>query len=78
MREAEPLLTSALAVGRRVQGEQHPNTLQTMRAVAELYQDGGKYAEAESVYRNVLEGRRRGLGDEHPDTLRCPSHVGPC
>ena len=74
--QAEPLLESALVVGRRVQGEQHPNTLLTMKKLADLYKDEGKFAEAEMLYSSVVDGRRRALGDAHPDTLAARALLG--
>jgi hypothetical protein len=40
-----------------------------MIALALLFQNIGKYEEAESLYIKALEGRRRALGPQHPDTI---------
>lgn len=36
---------------------------------AKLYQEQGKLAEAESLFKKVLEIREKKLGAEHPDTV---------
>jgi len=36
-----------------------------------LYDDHGRYAEAEPLYLEALEGQRRVLGEDHPNTLTC-------
>ena len=67
--QSEPLFTEALEVQRRVLGEQHPSTLETMGNLALLYYSEGKYAQSEPLSIRVLDLRRRVLGEEHPNTL---------
>ena len=66
--EAVTLQASVLEIRRRVLGEEHPNTLNSMNSLAGLYRRQAKYAEAEQLDKKVLEIRRRVLGPQHPDT----------
>ncbi|MHC4115610.1 MAG: tetratricopeptide repeat protein [Planctomycetota bacterium] len=54
---------------RRILGEEHPNTLASMGSLAIVYEDQGRYDEAEKLHIKTLEIRRRVLGEEHPNTL---------
>jgi tetratricopeptide (TPR) repeat protein len=67
--EAQMQLDHALELRRRVQGEQHPDTLSVMRDLADVYIYEGKFAPAQILHAKVLEMRRRVLGEEHPATL---------
>jgi tetratricopeptide (TPR) repeat protein len=67
--EAQQQIGRALDLRRRVLGEKHRDTLETINYLAELYWYTGKYRRAEALFSTVLEGRRRALGREHPDTV---------
>jgi tetratricopeptide (TPR) repeat protein len=67
--DARRQMERALELQRPVLGEEHPSSLDTINAIAELCLDQGKYEEAEPLFINTLEIRRRVLGEEHPDTL---------
>ena len=54
--EAESLFLKALEVGRRVQGEEHPETLWRMGKLAALYRDQDRLAEAEPLNVKALAG----------------------
>jgi len=41
-----------------------------MNDLAELYQNEGKYTQAEPIITKVLEIQRRTLGQKHPNTLK--------
>ena len=69
-KDAQPLLETALQTQRRVVGQDHPDTLASANALANLYWFQGKYPEAEPLYRDIVERRTRVLGTDHPDTLR--------
>jgi eukaryotic-like serine/threonine-protein kinase len=69
-RDAQPLLEAALQTRRRIFGQDHPDTLASAHALANLYWYQGKYRESESLYHDVVERRTRSLGADHPDTLR--------
>ena len=60
---------AAGALRRRVLGEDHPDTLESLNSMGNLLRAQGKLAEAENALRTALAGRRRALGDAHPDTL---------
>jgi tetratricopeptide (TPR) repeat protein len=67
--DAESHLVESLAVRRRVLGDEHPSTLESIGAMGGLLSNQGKYEEAMPYYVEALETRRRVLGDEHPSTL---------
>ena len=50
-------------------GPEHPDTLASWSNLAAVYNNQGKYAQAEALYRQSLEINRRVLGPEHPGTL---------
>src|SRR5262249_50597565 len=64
-----PLQKQALETRRRVLGEDHPDTIASIRFMGSLLQGQGKSVEAESYMHESLEKSRRVLGEEHPDTL---------
>jgi tetratricopeptide (TPR) repeat protein len=66
---AERHLETAFKVRKRELGDEHPETLVSMDALAMLYDKQGRYDEAESLYRRTLDLQRRVLGVEHPYTL---------
>jgi tetratricopeptide (TPR) repeat protein len=68
--EAEPLRQEALAIGEKLHGVNHPNTVYLLNNLANLYWDRGKYDEAEPLYQRALAIREKVLGPEHPDTVR--------
>ena len=53
-REAEPHLRAALEIRRRVLGDKHPETGQSMVALAEWFAVSGRYAEAEPLLRDAV------------------------
>jgi serine/threonine protein kinase/tetratricopeptide (TPR) repeat protein len=67
--EAQQQEERALELRRQGLGESNPDTLASMEALAGLYADQDKNAQAEPLYRTVLQARRRLLGNEHPDTV---------
>ena len=74
--ESEPLFEEALGIRRRVLGPEHPDTLDSINDVANLYRRQGRYEEAEPLYDKALDVRRRVLGPEHPDTLISMNNLG--
>ena len=68
--DAQPLLEAALQTRRRVLGQDHPDTLASANALANLYWFQEKYREAEPLYRDIVERRTRLLGADHRDTLQ--------
>ncbi|HTD27931.1 MAG TPA: serine/threonine-protein kinase, partial [Xanthomonadaceae bacterium] len=73
---AMPLQQSALATRRRVLGEDHPDTLQSINGMGELLEGQGKPREAEPYLREALEKRRHVLGEEHTDTVESIGNMG--
>jgi eukaryotic-like serine/threonine-protein kinase len=67
---AEPLLQRALTTDRRVLGDNSPQTLAAISALADVNWYLGRYAYAEPLYLELVERRRRIFGEEHRDTLR--------
>ena len=50
-------------------GKEHPSTLISLNNLALLYNNQGRYEEAEPLYIRALEASERTLGKEHPHTL---------
>ena len=73
---AEPHVRTALEIRRRVLGDDHPDTLDSIRGMGSLLRSQGKLEAAEPYYREALEGYRRVLGDDHPDTLGSINSMG--
>src|SRR5260370_39312984 len=63
---AAPLFEKVVEAERRVQGEEHPDTLAGMDSLAAVYLRLGKSARSESLFEREVELNRRGLGPEHP------------
>ena len=59
----------------QVHGPEHPETAVALHGLACLYQDWGKYDEAESFYQRALTIREQALGPEHPHTATTLSRL---
>src|SRR5205085_11695717 len=66
---ALPHAEQALAIRRRVLGDDHPDTLTSLNNYGSVLEKLGRDSEAESVYKQALERRRRLLGEDNPKTL---------
>ncbi|KAF8536480.1 hypothetical protein BDD12DRAFT_912112 [Trichophaea hybrida] len=55
---------------RKLLGEEHPDTLESMYNVASTFHEQGRLNEAAELKLQVLEKRKRVLGEDHPDTLQ--------
>jgi tetratricopeptide (TPR) repeat protein len=53
--EAQGEMERALDLRRRVLGEEHRDTLESLNNVAQIYRYQGKYPQAEAIYVRVLE-----------------------
>ena len=73
---AEKIGRMAVAVREKMLGQEHPDTLTSVRDLGTVLEWQGKYEEAESMQRQALEGREKVLGGEHPDTLVSVSQLG--
>jgi serine/threonine protein kinase/tetratricopeptide (TPR) repeat protein len=59
----------ALALRRRAQGPDHPETLDSMNSLANAYQDAGRIGAALTLYEETLKQARAKLGPDDPNTL---------
>jgi eukaryotic-like serine/threonine-protein kinase len=66
---AQSLQQRAIGIRQRVLGQESPETLRSMRALALTLEQEGHFAEAETLQRQTLDAQRRVIGPEHPDTL---------
>jgi CHAT domain-containing protein/Flp pilus assembly protein TadD len=62
---AIPLAERALAIRKKVLGNEHPAVAQSLNNLALLYKSQGRYSEVEPLYRQALEMYQRLLGKEH-------------
>ncbi len=67
--EAQRELERAVDIRRRLLGEQHKDTLESLNWLANVLQEQGKYPQAEALRANILAVQRRVLGDQHKETL---------
>jgi CHAT domain-containing protein/tetratricopeptide (TPR) repeat protein len=74
-RAAEGLHRQALALRRKVLGEEHFLTASSYSWVASNLDAQGKYAEAQPLYEKALTIRRKALGEDHPDTATSYNNV---
>jgi hypothetical protein len=65
---ARDLHEQVLDAYRRVLGDEHPDTLNSMNNLAATLRGQGDLQGARDLQEQVLDVRRRVLGDEHPDT----------
>jgi hypothetical protein len=68
--EAEPYYREALEKQRRILGDDHPDTLNTINNLGLLLQDLRKLDQAEPFLREALEKSRLLRGDDHPSTIQ--------
>jgi serine/threonine protein kinase/tetratricopeptide (TPR) repeat protein len=62
-------LEIAMNIRRRLLGNDHPDTLQSIGYMGAVLDKLGEFPKAEAYGLEALEGRRRVLGADHPDTL---------
>jgi tetratricopeptide (TPR) repeat protein len=68
--KAEPHLQHALAIRQELLGEEHADTLESLKEMGLLWRNQNKYREAEELCRQTLETARRVLGDDDKLTLK--------
>ena len=73
--EALKLREEVLALCRKVNGPEHPDTLGAMHNLAVSYDDAGRRDEALKLREQVLALRRKVNGPEHPDTLAAMNNL---
>ena len=74
--EAQKHLDRSLQLRERALGPEHPDTLESLQALAGLDTHRGRLAEVERRYQQVLRVRRTNLGPDHPDTLQTLNDLG--
>ncbi|WP_287131357.1 tetratricopeptide repeat protein [Candidatus Cyanaurora vandensis] len=74
--QAEPLYEQALALSRKLLGEEHPAVASSINNLAALYDSQGRYEQAEPLYVQALALRRKLLGQEHPDVATSLNNLG--
>jgi class 3 adenylate cyclase len=62
------LVREALAIRRKLLGDEHPDTAALMNHLARCYQQQEKFGQAEPLLRQALAVTSRSLGPEHPGT----------
>jgi hypothetical protein len=67
--QALTLNEDTLARGRRVLGEDHPNTLTSANNLAVDLDELDEYEQARTLNEDTLARKRRVLGQDHPSTL---------
>jgi|CXWL01.1.fsa_nt_gi serine/threonine-protein kinase len=66
----------ALKTRRRLLGDEHPDTLESVNKMGVLLQHQGKFAMAESYLREAFEKRRRVFGEDDPETIASLNNLG--
>ena len=74
--EAERHFAAALKIAEAF-GANDPRLGTTLNNLAELYQDQGRYGEAEPLYKRALAIREKALGPEHPDVATSLDDLAP-
>jgi hypothetical protein len=67
--EAEEMSVQAMNVRKRILGQDHNNTLDTVAMVGLAYKLRGRWDAAEELFVQVMKTRKTKLGADHPDTL---------
>ncbi len=73
---AMPLQQQTLKTRRRILGDVHTETFESISDMGTLLESMGKLKEAELYYREALEGVRRVMGDDHAGTLASIQNMG--
>jgi len=66
---ALPHIEAALSIRRRLLGNDHGDTMQSMNDYGRVLRALGRFSEAEPVYGEALKLRQRVLGADHPDAI---------
>jgi serine/threonine protein kinase/tetratricopeptide (TPR) repeat protein len=74
--QAQRHLERSVDLRRQKWGAEHPDTLQSLHALAMVLRDRGRYREALPLLEKVVEGRRARLGADEPHTLEAMHHLG--
>jgi eukaryotic-like serine/threonine-protein kinase len=74
--EALPFAEEALALQRRLHGEEHTDVATSLLALASILQASGEFDRAEELNRQCLAMRRKLLGGEHPHVAIVLNNLG--
>ncbi len=74
-RDADPLLRDALQLRREQFGDDHLDSVDTLRKVARQHMQAAEYDQAEELFRRILQVRRAQLGDDHADVAESVSNL---
>jgi len=74
--KAEEYYLQALAIQKKVLGEEHADYARSLNNLGILYSDLGDYAKAEEYYLKSLAIRKKVLGEEHADYARSLNNLG--
>jgi tetratricopeptide (TPR) repeat protein len=66
----QPLYKRALAIDEKALGPEHPAVAIRLSNLATLYNDQGRYAEAEPLYKRALAISEKVFGPEHLDVAK--------
>jgi hypothetical protein len=66
--EAESLNVQVIEIKKKVLGEEHPNTLNTMSNLAHTWEAEGRFADALALRGSCAQARQRVLGPDHTYT----------
>ena len=69
------LYKRTLAIWEKALGPDHPNGATALNNLAGLYDNQGRYAEAEPLYRQALAIREKALGPDHPDVAHSMNNL---
>jgi CHAT domain-containing protein len=73
---ARPYYEQALAINRKVLGEEHPAMATSLNQLGALLRAMGDFSGARPYYEQALAIRRKVLGEEHPDTANSLNNLG--
>lgn len=67
LKETEDLYVQVVVARRKILGEDHPETWESVKELALIYRYQGRFKEAENLYVHVVAARKKVLGEEHPE-----------
>ena len=59
-----------LAIWKKALGPIHPDVVQSLNSLAELYSAQGRHADAEPLYKRALAILEKALGPDHPEVAQ--------
>ena len=65
--DAKPLFLQALTIRKKVFGEEHPENINLLSGLGQLYEATGNYMDAEDFYLQAMKLCKKTLGETHPD-----------